>query len=132
MTHLRTVKVRAPSLRTRLRKVMSMRFARVLLICGVAVLPAGLPAPLHAGAAPATAAHTERCQAARDRAFARLAEEEHSIRTMFDTEAAAIDAPTYSLEKAQRALIDELHAERRQADQHYRQCMRGGAPAEAR
>lgn len=111
---------------------MPMRLTRVFLICGVAALPAVPPNPLHAGAASGTVARSEGCRAARDRVFARLADEERSIRTMFDTEAAAIDAPTYTLEKAQRALIDELHAERRQADQRYRQCIREDGPPPTR
>ncbi|MCG8546745.1 MAG: hypothetical protein MJE12_21330 [Alphaproteobacteria bacterium] len=113
---------------------MPRRFALLFLSCGLIWPPLLLSAPAAAGGAAASAApvRLEACRAARDRALARLDEERRSLLTLFDTDAAALDAPVYTLERAQRALLDQLRAERRQAEQRYRQCVAAVRPPPAR
>ena len=113
---------------------MPNRPVLLILSCGLVLTLAAQPAPAAAGGAAASAApvRPEACRAARDRALARIDEERRSLLTLFDTDAAALDAPVYSLEKAQRALLDQLRAERRQAEQRYRQCVAAIRPPPGR
>lgn len=81
-----------------------------------------------AAAAQAAADRANLCRAALERSLARIDTEAESIRSLFDAEAAMIDAPTYELEKTQRDLLGELEGERRRARARHRQCLDGAAP----
>lgn len=97
-----------------------VRLAVAVPIVAVAVLPPAAASPSPDGAA---------CAAERDRRLAVLAQEEQSIKTQLDTDAAAIDAPEYRLRKTARALEAEFAADRAAAEAAYRACLRRrGAP----
>ena len=113
---------------------MPKRFVSVFLVGGLILEGAICAAPAAAGGAAASAAPVRlaACQEARDTALARIDEERRSLLTLFDTESATLDAPVYTLEKAQRTLLDELQAERRRAEQRYRQCVAANRPPPGR
>ena len=106
----------------------------MFLAGGLTLEAAVCAAPVVAGGAAASAGPVRlaACREARDTALARLDEERRSLLTLFDTESATLDAPVYTLEKTQRALLDELQAERRRAEQRYRQCVAANRPPPGR
>ena len=62
------------------------------------------------------------CRADRDRALARLDQERRTIRAMFDADRAALDAADYTLQKAEQAILDQLVADRADAEARYARC----------
>ena len=62
------------------------------------------------------------CEAALDRALARLQRERETIRALFDADAAAVDAADFTLRKAEREILATLAAEQADAEARYARC----------
>jgi len=76
---------------------------------------------------PAVAANTSLsaafCRTERDRAVARLDQEELALRGALDADAAVMDAPVYRLSETEEALIAEIAAARARVAADYRACL---------
>ena len=100
------------------------RSSRHRLLAALLLVPFTACYAVAGGAAPGpdTRPPAEICKAELDAALARLEREEETIRTLFDTDAAAVDAAEYTLQKAERSLLETLAAERDAARARYRRC----------
>ena len=80
-----------------------------------------------AGGPPAEPSGLAQCRAALDRELVRIERERETVRTLFDADAAAIDAADFTLQKAEQAILAQLAAEQAEAEARYARC-RTAAP----